>query len=159
MKNFFKTVSYKKALEMGPRKFVKDYLFPAMRREHGLGFAMETWSDEFKYNEEPAILDDLSRKIPVCRTVMCIGGTMQAITNERDAEKLSQLLGIPYLSNSDSSVGHMLFYEWDVNIGPWKGLARKFREAKTPAQKEKIAEKAVLAAIKIGEKAKKARKV
>lgn len=161
MKNFFETVSYAKALKMGPRKFVEDYLFPAMRREHGLGFAMETWSTEFRPNQESAVLDDLARKTPVCRTAMCIGGTMQAITGERDETKLSELLGIPYYDYEDSEVpeigvGYLLFYGWDSNTtGPWKGLVKKFAAAKTPAAKEKIAEKAVLAAIKIGEKAKK----
>lgn len=151
MENFFETVSYVKARKMGPRRFVEDYLFPAMRREHGLGFAMETWGSEFNPERESVLLDGLERKIPICRTAMCIGGTMQAITSEADEELLSELLGVRY-----DDIGYLLFYGWDGEVGPWKGLAKKFAAARTPAAKEKIAEKAVLAAIEIGEKAKKA---
>jgi hypothetical protein len=151
--SFFKTTTVREALKMGPRKFVKDYLFPAMRREHGNGFAMQTWRRRVDYGDIIG-LDGLSnREYPACHSVMCIGGTMQAVIGTANENTLARILGLPFSADDNVSDAATLFYAWTSGRGPWKGLSKAFHKAKTPLQKERIAEKAVLAAIKLGEKA------
>jgi hypothetical protein len=156
---FFKTTTFKQALRMGPRKFVKDYLFPAMRREHGLGFAMETWAHDIAAEGSAFGLDGIyNRMAPACHSVMCIGGTMQAITGEGNEDNLGRILGLEYIDFDAQIDSGGLFYRWFGNQGAWKGLSSAFDQAKTPLQKERIAEKAVMAAVRYGEKKAKARK-
>jgi hypothetical protein len=145
---FFKTTTLKQALRMGPRKFVKDYLFPAMRREHGNGFAMSCWMSPIV---GCAYLDEVVRPAPACGTAMCIGGTMQAILGVENGNTLAKVLGLRQEAEDSTSTASRLFYAWRQNFGPWEGLSQPFADAKTPREKERIAEKAVLAAIKIGE--------
>ncbi len=152
---FFKTTTFEKALKMGPRKFVKDYLFPAMRREHGNGFAMATWHRDTT-QIGPEHLDDISfRPAPACNSVMCIGGTMQAITGKESESGLADILGLPLHAEDSVSDANTLFFAWTGGKGPWSGLSTAFIDAKTPQAKERIAEKAVMQAIRIGEKLKK----
>lgn len=142
-----KRVSYAKALEMGPTAFVKDYLFPAMRREQGKSFAMSQWTLPLVHKdmELPIFVDGIKREAPACRTVSCIGGTMELITGEPSGRRLGALLGL----TEDQAQG--LFYFWGPNTTKhfaWPlDLAKAYRAARTPAGKEKIAEKAVLRAI------------
>lgn len=157
MSKFFKTVSYERALKMGPVRFVKNYLFPAMRREHGRGFGMSEWHLPVSEVSDNWPVDDIrlgDRKVPACETVMCIGGTMHAITGVPTKAALAALLGLPLESDDGNDADH-LFYDWTADVGPWAGLSEKFLAAKTPVQKERIAEKAVLAAIKSGKRQKK----
>lgn len=158
---FFKTISFRQALKIGPKRFVKEYLFPAMRREHGRGFAMSVWqkrtSSALGNFGEFDGLALASRGVPVCNSVMCIGGTMQMITGGEERE-LPRLLGLPWRDNAGRARdGHHLFYEWRRNRGPWKGLQEEWSDAKTPAAKEAVAERAVLAAIRIGKRLKRAK--
>lgn len=148
---FFKTTTLKQALRMGPRKFVKDYLFPAMRREHGNGFAMAVWKQDTNILS-PIGLDHIyDREAPACHSVMCIGGTMQAILGVRSEKSLARVLGVPF-DSEDGNDADSLFYKWHADNGPWLGLAKPFKRAITPREKEQVAEKAVVAAIRIGEK-------
>ena len=147
---FFKTTTYKQALRMGPRRFVKEFLFPAMRREHGNGFGMATWHRDTSIVSPNGLDGIYDRPAPRCNSVMCIGGTMQAVVrmHSRSEFRLARILGLEGAYDPAA-----LFYDWMDGLGPWNGLSKQFRAAKTPREKERIAEKAVLAAIKIGEKA------
>lgn len=142
---FIKQVSVKEALKMGPIKFVKDYLFPAMEREHGNGFAMDTWRQKIHVidgDSDKVRFDDVFRKVPACKSVMCIGGTMEAIVGTRNLDKLGAILGI------DSDYVGTLFYDWDVRGGWSDKFLEAFRDAKTPLQKVRAAKGQVLEAIK-----------
>src|SRR5580658_8642217 len=74
-----KQISYADALALGPKKFVQQYLFPAMRREHGNGFAMQVWC--CKTDHKDYYFDDVERPAPACGTVACIGGTLDIVLN------------------------------------------------------------------------------
>lgn len=150
MKSVFeelKRVSYAQALEMGPKAFVKDYLFPAMRREHGQSFVMSQWTLPLvhKATSIPIFLDGIKREAPACKTVSCIGGTMELITGEPSWRRLGALLGL----TEEQAQG--LFYFWGPNTTErfaWSlDLAKAYKVARTPAGKEKIAEKMILRAI------------
>lgn len=141
-----KSLSYKDALRMGPLKFVRNYLFPAMRRDKGNGFCMETWRSPFwKFR------DDVSnRRAPACGTVACIGGTMQLVTGEADETKLGKLLGLSVVQTQ------ALFFSWlpmdlswsSERLGWPADLARKYARVKSAQAKERVAEEAVLRAVK-----------
>lgn len=144
---FFRTITVEQALKMGPRRFVKEYLFPAMRREHGNGFAMETWHRDARVRDVNGLDDIDDRKAPACNSVMCIGGTIQAITGAKAITTMSRILGLPdFFENTIPA--ETLFYEWLSNRGAWKGLSTAFLLAHTPREKERIAEKAVLAGLR-----------
>lgn len=140
------SVSYDSALAIGPKVFVENYLFPAMRREHGNGFAMSQWRFGWR-DGGPNHFDDLwDRQRPACDTIMCIGGTMEAITGIRSTYQLGAILGL------DREQSEALFFKWKPDDGgriKWpKALAIRFKQAPTPAEKEAIAEEVVLLAIK-----------
>lgn len=151
---FFKRTTLKQALKMGPRRFVKEYLFPAMRREHGNGFAMAVWRRDIRADGFDGLDDLYNRQAPTCNSVMCIGGTMVAIVGTDNEEMLAKILRLPLDDRGSEDDAKALFSKWQSNFGPWYGLSQAFKDAKTPQQKERIAEKAVMAAIKIGERLK-----
>lgn len=150
-----KHVSYEEALEMGPEKFVEDYLFPAMRRFEGNGFAMQTWAAK-RTPGTTMFVDLVEHTVPVCGTAACIGGTMSIILFPKDvykfsATKLGKVLGI-----SGEQAGG-LFYRWggygstDLRKGyqQWpKDFVVKFKEAKTPSEKEQVAEQLIRLVLK-----------
>lgn len=150
-----KTIEYEKALQLGPRRFVREYLFPAMRRQHGNGFAMQSWWHRIEGRgcQTTFYADGVRRPIPSCGTVACIGGAAAMVTDflsyNMGITPIAKLFGI------SQEMAGVLFYDWVGNRGPWAKLSRAFEAAETPSAKERIAEKAVLAAIRIGERERK----
>lgn len=138
-------------------KFIREKLIPFVLREQGRGFAMEVWQRTGLEPNETWFYDDLllSRKVPKCGTIACIGGSVEALVQKRkktgpwkwwvdteiDGEKYdfrvvsaAPLLGISYKNTNK------LFYHWNTGDEGWplKHLTA-FAKAKTPLQQAKIA--------------------
>lgn len=129
-------ISYADALKLGPKRFTEEYVFPAMLREHGRGFAMSVWNEDFNMDSNDfGDYDGLPRPAPSCKSVMCIGGTMEAITglsmNANNTKKLAKLLGLNRYQTS--SLFYEYLYKWSARN--WS----RFEKAKTPLQKVKVA--------------------
>lgn len=147
-KDFIKRTTLKHALKIGPVEFAERYLFPAMRREHGDGFAMSTWRSSYELYRPAGLTafhDGVRRAIPVCKSVMCIGGTLNVILGTADERILGRALGLP------AGTEEALFYGWQRRLGvegAWpKTYQDLFSLAETAIQKERIAEVVVLLAI------------
>lgn len=147
LRKFIKGTTLRNAVKIGPLAFVDRYLFPAMRREHGIGFLMSTWySDLSHISDQQVSFDGVVRSIPACKSIMCIGGTMSVILGIEDEGLLAKALGLTY------DQAQPLFYGWirtpEDSDGGWPAsLGRAFREAKTALEKERIAEVVILRAI------------
>lgn len=137
-------VSVKKALTMNPETFVKNYLFPFMRRESGNGFAMADWIRDVRHS---FMVDGVERDAPACGTAACIGGSMELILGTESRREIAAVLGLPHYAT------YSLFFNWGFDIGgnSWPAdLARAFSKATTPMEKEQVAEEVVLRAIETG---------
>lgn len=150
-------VSYNDAIKMGPRKFVNNHLFPFMRRENSNGFAMSMWRNNlhsFLYQENPIFYGDgIKHGVPACGTAGCIGGSMEIVLglpiHGATTSMLGKILGI-----TEKQAGG-LFFRWRDNqidasdkTGWSKHFRRLFTEGKSPQEKEQVAERVILRAIK-----------
>jgi|SRR5215831_11971217 len=140
------------------QKFILTKLIPAILREGGLTFAMETWrtsrgeaSGDFSCPEEGLFtIDMLDREFPsTCNSVQCIGGTIESLcyTNPfkqsttlrqkiRD-KKLAAKIGLTH----DEAYG--LFYHWSTDTEhldfSWpQDFAQSYYDASTPLEKAQI---------------------
>lgn len=166
------TFSYLKRI--GPERVAREYLFPLMERESGNAFCMAYWLCPLgSYGKPGDILydsefDNVDRVIPACNSIQCIGGSLQFLVKPESLpidlcelqegpdtmvateEALGQLLGL------DKSQTYGLFNRWYsrsffgscVGYGWPDDLQAAYRNAKTPAQKVKVAKRAILRAIK-----------
>jgi hypothetical protein len=126
------------------KKFILNKLIPFMLREHGNGFAMDTWRSTYENNPEEIKrwgledFDDVKHKPPSCGTVACIGGSIQLLKKISDGreKQLANAIGL----TEDQANG--LFYHWDdgsADFG-WPGkYINRFEKAKTPLAKAKVA--------------------
>jgi hypothetical protein len=136
------------------QNFIFQELIPAILREGGLGFAMETWRTtkgnldlRFKNFDFELVIDGLPRSAPKkCNSVCCIGGTIESLCKTRaairnmDSDERTTLLGKKLgLMPSES---HALFFNWDhetSNKYSWPVVeATRFRNAKTPLEKAQV---------------------
>lgn len=149
----FTTRTFQYFKQIGAKAFCDKFLFPAMRREHGNGFAMQTWGIQIGPGVQNEF-DDVVRPAPACGTVCCIGGTIENLTtgSENPAE-LGELLGLDHYD------AYALFFRWNFKPGHpeqalpetrcWPtDLQEKFKNARTPLQKERVAEQMVRLAVK-----------
>lgn len=133
------------ALNLTPKEFVNEYLFPFMRREAGHGFGMEYW--RIGVTRPNVIIDEVSHKVPFCGSAMCIGGTMDFLLGTDNMRVLAAVLGLTF-RDTDA-----LFYNWRFSFmcNSWpKDLSDAFLAANTPGKKERVAEAVVLRALETG---------
>jgi hypothetical protein len=112
------------------KKFILKKLIPFIMRDQGRGFDMEIWIDTVEF-------DGATRKVPVCGTVACIGGSIQVLKPNSLSERVLGLTG---------EQCYDLFHNWDYfdprrsNRGGWpNSFARRFKKAKTTLGKAKVA--------------------
>src|SRR5215831_13287714 len=80
------------------RKFILNILIPAILREQGRRFIMDTWKDTItpemigEYYDFDGIDSIVTKKD--CGTVCCIGGTMEVLTRKRGFSSLSKHIGL-----------------------------------------------------------------
>lgn len=102
------------------RRFILRRLIPAILREQGRAFAMETWFEVVREDVDGnrVIYDEITRAIPNCGSVCCIGGTAQALLNPkgtyrnwnpRTIRKLAKSLGLT------AREAHGLFFNWETD--------------------------------------------
>lgn len=121
------------------RKFILKTLIPFVLREHGNGFAMDTWHTAVPPGNLFAS-DEIERKVPACGMVCCLGGSIQAIKDIPGSgigmtAELGAFLGL----TPEEARG--LFYHWygkDEYRWPAKYM-RMFAARKTPLGKAKVA--------------------
>ena len=123
------------------KKFILEKLIPFILREEGRGFGMDVWLWSNMSEGSLAAYDGVVRKIPVCGTAACIGGSAQILLHPRpimhmDWQKTAKDLGLP------KRLAHGLFfvYTGSNNAPSWpKKFAREFEKAKTPFNKAQVA--------------------
>jgi len=133
-------------MNLKAKNFIRRKLIPFILREEGRGFAMSTWQE----NENPGqhlTEDDITRKVPKCGTVACIGGSLQALSDNKieDERGLGRMIGL----TPAQTFG--LFYEWEEQDGMNGYISRshawpisfrnEFAKAKTTLGKAKVAVK------------------
>ena len=121
------------------KKFILKKLIPFITREHGCGFGMSNW----RYEALPGVFasqDEVERRVPVCGTVACLGGSTQILAKTRAKSRgLSKILGITK-KQADG-----LFYRWEPDDYQGNGtawpekFAVAFSRAKTPYGKAMVA--------------------
>lgn len=124
------------------KNFITKKLIPFILREQGRGFGMEFWKSNYEPDTE-IVRDDVLRKVPVCGTVCCIGGSITYLIGKRKASTAGAAIGL----TEDQSFG--LFYEWSsggrhigddgCNYGWPIKFTEKFANASTAYQKAKVA--------------------
>jgi hypothetical protein len=126
------------------KNFIRRKLIPFILREHGTGFAMGTWVDKLPVGELTQY-DGVDRRIPICGTAACIGGSACVVgkaKNIDDTTFAKNALGL----TSEQANG--LFFEWNVCDNPngdcgmhhWPAkFAKAFEARKTPLGKAKVA--------------------
>jgi hypothetical protein len=122
------------------KNFITKKLIPFILREQGRGFGMTYWNTEEDCETEAGdifSIDGLSRKVPVCGTVCCIGGSIEHLMGRRAIA--SKILGL----TRNQVQG--LFYNWEEEF-PNDGLfgwpekfAKQFEARKSPLGKAKVA--------------------
>ena len=123
------------------KKFILNKLIPFITREHGRGFGMENWRYRAPVGEI-SYQDGVERKVPVCGTVACIGGSTQILcdTRARCNRAMGRILGL-----TPNQAGG-LFYRWEADDDPYGGkfkwpekFSAAFERAKTPYGKAMVA--------------------
>lgn len=127
------------------KKFILNKLIPFILREQGRGFVMEDWL----IKDEPGIplyADEVERKIPVCGTVCCLGGSIQVLKGHRN-KIMPKTAGRHIGLNPQAASG--LFMNWDGENGypsvdghkyGWpRKFADKYAKATTPYRKAQVA--------------------
>lgn len=138
-----RTVTMKYATK-NPKRFILKHLIPAILREHGRAFAMQCWhwnfgtTDRKRINSGVIELDEIARRAPICGSVSCIGGTIGKLISDapqNSTAAFASTLGLNY------DQAHGLFYGWEstCNYGWPEVYRRRYRSAKTPLQKAKVA--------------------
>ena len=116
------------------KKFITDKLIPFILREQGKGFGMDDWIVE----EEPGtiiVCDNISRAVPKCGTVACIGGSAEYLGKRGTVA--AEILGLTH----DQAEG--LFLHWEENHKsseyrwPIKYMER-YEKARTPLAKARV---------------------
>jgi hypothetical protein len=114
------------------KTFVLEKLIPFILREQGRGFAMSSWHLHAKVGAIFAP-DGVSRKIPVCGTVACIGGSIGHLKNMWDnghTDTSGKAIGLSYRR------AHKLFYCWEHR---WpKNFSHKYARSRTPLGKARV---------------------
>jgi hypothetical protein len=121
------------------KNFILNKLIPFITREHGRGFGMSSWRWAGTPGEISA-QDNVERKIPVCGTVACIGGSVQILKKSKAKDRgLAKILGLTTRQVKG------LFYRWEpgcytdeVTAWPEK-FAVAFDKAITPYGKAMVA--------------------
>jgi hypothetical protein len=125
------------------KNFILRRLIPFISREHGRGFAMGTWKKNLPVGwvEE---FDNISRKVPFCGTVACIGGTTQLLCHPKSHKQISNRTLGKIFGLSREQVQGLCFY-WepgDANCMEYawpEKFADAFADAKTPYGKAMVA--------------------
>jgi hypothetical protein len=107
-------------------------------REQGRGFGMSVWIEDYKPGDKQRI-DNVSRKIPVCGTAACIGGSIAFLNGDKNwwTEQSGGAIG---LSEEKAAA---LFHGWTTKYvadGQWPAkYQERYKKAKTPLGKAKVA--------------------
>lgn len=123
------------------KNFILKKLIPFILREQGRGFAMSSW---IRKRRAGSLLDedDISREVPVCGTVCCIGGSVQVLANVRTQAAIAEKIGLTINQTNG------LFYDWygygdtgnDGHEYGWpEKFATRFLKAETPYRKAQAA--------------------
>jgi hypothetical protein len=117
------------------KKFIRERLIPFIMREKGRGFGMNIWLDDDRLPGKPITLDDVTRKVPKCGTVGCIGGSIALLKRKKDKFDCDYELTGKSIGLNDNQSGRLFSGEirWPE---PYR---TKFWQAETPYQKAKIA--------------------
>jgi hypothetical protein len=118
------------------RRFILKTLIPFIRREQGRGFGMSDWIEKADAGE-PVVFDEVERKVPVCGTIACIGGSIQHLSHNR--VRAIRTLGAKIGLTANEANG--LFYYWDMeNPFCWPvSFRRRFAQAATTRAKAGVA--------------------
>ncbi len=127
------------------RTFIEKRLIPFVLREHGMGFAMETWYSDVKgLGESVYSYDSVPHTEPKCGTVACLGGSVQVLLARSSRDEISRAR-IAKAIGLSSEQASGLFNNWYGNedegreFGWPKRFARRFEDAKTALGKAKVA--------------------
>ena len=131
-------------MEAKHKQFIRRKLIPFILREHGRGFAMSTWCDIDLPVGEEVVEDGVLRRVPVCGTAACIGGSVNFIQNASNLSmpvKAGRTLGL----TDKQAAG--LFYYWEPDYQmnttrshcwPYR-FAKRFERARTAWGKARVA--------------------
>ncbi len=121
------------------KRFIEKRLIPFLLREHGRGFAMDEW---VKHRPPGSSFygDEVTRAVPKCGTVACIGGSVCYLKQLRKSatRKVAAAVGL----EPDAAQG--LFMEWQggqtaEGFGWPETFAQAFAKAETPYRKAQVA--------------------
>lgn len=129
--------------------FLMETLPAYILREHGRGFAMDTWLDKSLSPGEEEYLDGIDRLVPLCGTIGCIGGSASILLGLKTNGAFS---GFPHFTRTGRAMGltreesRGLFAGWEdgydedgiTHMWP-KSYRKRYAKAKTTLGKAKIA--------------------
>jgi hypothetical protein len=130
------------------KNFILKKLIPFILREQGRGFGMDGW----RRNADPGAeewFDGVTRAVPVCGTVCCIGGSIEVLKkyNHIAGPNSAVAMGTRELGITNAQA-YGLFYGWGlggvsldgISVHGWPlEFAERFRDATTPYRKARVA--------------------
>jgi hypothetical protein len=117
-----------------PKEFIINHLIPFILRDHGLGFDMSYWVDDFSDYERQYD----GERVPSCNTVCCIGGSIDVLLGPSDLQQSASFLGIT-TAHTNALFYHWLRYQAEGGYGWPLADARALYNAKTRLDKAGVA--------------------
>ena len=130
------------------KKFILKKLIPFILREQGRGFGMDEWRREDDPGTE-AWFDGVTRAIPVCGTVCCLGGSIEVLKKYPPIHGSNNAVAMGTLAlGITNAQAYGLFYGWGLQGVSWDSDSRhgwpisyaiRFQNATTPYRKAQVA--------------------
>ena len=118
------------------KQFITKKLIPFIEREGGRGFIMQNWLKDCLVPGETCYKDRLPRKVPICGTVACIGGSIEVLKKPRGGYGYIEAVEAGKEIGLDDLQSNILFA---ASIRWPEPFRRRYLKAKTVRTQAKVA--------------------